>query len=849
MKLTSSRRLAAAAVGLALAAAVALFGITLWRLHLPYVNTFLGLALGCVTLAGLALLIWKVVSALLFKVGRRLAFSYFLIGVLPIPMVMLLLGVVAYLLASFFIGHLYRDALRSLAADVAAATRARAAAYLQDGRPPAAAAEAGEALPGMIFGYYRNGRRIAGDPRLPATWPAWGSTPEPDPAAAAAAAAGAAGAGTVTGAGAPGTSATSGAGAPATSTASGASGPGPGATPASAAGGPGTGTASGAGRPGAAGGAGAATAASAPGAAAPAGAAGRPATPKALAATAAKAQAVPGNAGAPDAAAASAAAPNADGGAAAGEAGEAAAVTAPRFFAGPRHGPTLAAASLGANGRGVIGLYAGDLELEVSRRSGVWVEIDRPGDPVDEMQVKLGTRELPHLVFHRTRNMGEAQKFFKRQSQGGGLWDHQLLWWGQASGPLLDLGNGREIDRRLLVQLNGTPRLIKTHLFAANGEVDAASWGALFGLAVLLANVYAAAALMALFMIVGLSRAVNRLSSATDAVRRGDFSARIPVARRDQVGQLQRDFNEMAVNLQMLVAASAQKELLEKELSIARDLQTSLLPSNLPNGEGVEFATLFEPSAAIGGDYFDVLRLSRRELAVIVADVSGHGLSTGLRMAMIKAALLILIEQTREPEELLRRLDKVVRNNGEARYFVTATLATLDIQLGKLTLTNAGHPPTYLVRGHQVEEILLPSSPLGGLGQSYNRRELQLERGDAVVWLSDGLFEGVNAAGEPFGYDRVLEALEGRAAPTAGDRSGRAGRGASAAGAGARGARALDTSATAVRDRLLSAVSAFVGSEPPTDDRTLVVMRWGGPVASVPAPTPAEAVPVGAGAR
>ena len=158
---------------------------------------------------------------------------------------------------------------------------------------------------------------------------------------------------------------------------------------------------------------------------------------------------------------------------------------------------------------------------------------------------------------------------------------------------------------------------------------------------------------MAVFMIVGLSRAVNRLSRGTAAVRQGDFGVRIPVRRRDQVGDLQRSFNEMAGNLETLVATAAQKESLEKELELARDLQKSLLPSDLPAGGGVEFATLFEPSAAIGGDYFDVLRISEDELAVIIADVSGHGLSSGLRMAMLKAALLILVEETRDPEEIL----------------------------------------------------------------------------------------------------------------------------------------------------------------------------------------------------
>jgi len=313
---------------------------------------------------------------------------------------------------------------------------------------------------------------------------------------------------------------------------------------------------------------------------------------------------------------------------------------------------------------------------------------------------------------------------------------------------------------------------------------------------------------MAVFMIVGLSRAVNRLSTATAAVRAGDFAVRIPVRRRDQLGDLQRSFNGMSADLQSLVAAAAQKEALEKELAIARDLQKSLIPSNLPIREGVEFATLFEPSAAIGGDYFDVLRLSDDELAVIIADVSGHGLSSGLRMAMVKAALLILVEETSEPEEIFRRLDRVVR---DGRAFVTATLGLIDLQTGTLRLLNAGHPPTYLIRRGEAREILLPSSPLGGLGRTYGRETVALERGDVVVWLSDGLIEAADATGEPFGYDNILKSLQGFP---------------------------HDASAADVRNRLLAAIERHVGGQPPGDDRTLMVMRWRG---RGPAPAPQSA--------
>ncbi|HEY6320310.1 MAG TPA: SpoIIE family protein phosphatase, partial [Thermoanaerobaculia bacterium] len=690
-----------------------------------------------------------------------------------IPMVLLLLAVVAYLLACFFIGHVYRDALGSLDAEVAAATRERAAHYLVSGKVPDARV-AGGAMPGMAFAYYRDGQRIAGDPRAPAHWPAWASQPaaartataEPVTASPAAASA-------------------------ATVTAS------PGSVPAGAGTRTGTGTAT--------------ATATGPGT-------GSPGT------------ASPG----------------------------AGLASLPRFYSGALGCPTLAAAAGGAS-RGALGVYTGDLDFELSRRSGLWVETNRPGDPVDVMRIKLGSRELPLLTLHRGSNLGEAQRFFKQRSRGDWFLDRQLLWWGQASGPLVDLAGSRVLTGSLLVTLSGTPRIVRQHLFAANGEIDAPSWAVLVGLAVLLFNVYAAAALMALFMIVGLSRAVNRLSRATDAVRHGDFSVRIPGGRRDQIGDLQRTFNEMAANLEMLVAASAQKELLEKELSLARDLQNSLIPSNLPSGEGVEFATLFEPSAAIGGDYFDVLRLSEREIAVIIADVSGHGLSTGLRMAMLKAALLILIEETRKPEEILRRLDAVVRSNAEGRCFVTATLAMFDLREGRLTLTNAGHPPTYVVRGGRVQEILLPSSPLGALGHSYARRELTLDRGDVVVWLSDGVFEETNSEGEPFGYDRIETALAAAArqpgAPGApGGTSARGARRRALAGGGASGeagavahlagAHLAEPSAAAVRDRLLAAVAAHVGTQPPTDDRTVVVMRWGGPLTvALEATAEATAVP------
>lgn len=636
--------------------AVAVLALALvTALDLAYVSTVSKLLLAGFGLLVFLWLVYRAYTVLLYKVGRRLAFSYFLLGVLPIPLVLLLLGVVAYILSGFFLGHLYRDTLADLQGGLHTLARERAVVYARTGRAPR------DDVPGVDFAYYRlggRGQRVAGDPRAPKTWPAWMKTPL--------------------------------------------MGEGPDEV---------------------------------------------------------------------------------------------------RFFQ-TADGVALAAVEE-RDGIGVVALWVEGLDAEISRHSGMWVEVHRPDDP-NLVRFELFGREVLLRRIRTDQQEGESEKFFKRLSSGargersGGWRDRPLLWWAETSGPLLDLATGRRVLDHLAIGLNATPQTVRRNLFLGSGEVDSSVWVSLLIFAALLFDVYIIAALMAVFMIVGLSRAVNRMSQATAAVRSGDFGVRIPVRRRDQVGDLQRSFNEMAAHLESSVAAAAQKEVLERELQIARNVQTSLIPSNLPTGEGVDFATLFEPSAAIGGDYFDVLRLSETEIAVVIADVSGHGLSTGLRMAMIKAALLILIEETRDPDEILRRLDSVVRNNKD-RTFVTATLGIVDLARGVLQLTNAGHPPTYVVRGRQVQEIVLPGSPLGGLGHTYGHATVPLEPGDLVVWLSDGLIEAVDEAGEPFGYEAVVEALAG----------GQAGQ-----------------DASDVRDRLLSAIGRHVEGRPPSDDRTLVVMRY-----------------------
>jgi serine phosphatase RsbU (regulator of sigma subunit) len=589
-------------------------------------------------------LAWRVVRALLYTVGRRLAFSYLLIGALPIPMVAILVALTMFLLAGFFLGHLYRDALGSLEDDLAEAAETALVSSSLDARPTA----------NISTARYVDGVRVSGDPDLPSVWPP-----------------------------------------PLTSGLEGGD---------------------------------------------------RPAEIFVL-----------------------------------------------------RDGQASLVAAAGDETRGVIARFTADLSEELTRRSGFWVQLYRSDDPhqTDTFRMKLGDRVFALRPLVDEERAKKRDDYFAAQTETPSMLDRPWLWWNELSGSLRTLEGGEVVNDYVAATLNGTARDLADHLLSGSSELDAAVWAGLLAVSGLLGTIYTIAVIMAIFIIVTLTRAVNRLSRATDAVRAGDFSTRIPVRRKDQLGELQHSFNQMTANIERLVSTAAQKEMLDNELRIARNLQKSLLPSALPSSEIVDFATLFEPSAAIGGDYFDIFRLDEHRLAVVIADVSGHGLPTGLRMAMLKAALGILVEEQKTPRDILRRLSAMIRSDRKGHFFATATVALIDFRTGAMSLTNAGHPPTYRVRNGTVEEILLPGNPLGALGDEYGEADVLLEPGDVLIWLSDGLIEATNDADEPFGYDRVRDALAGTA-----------------------------ESATVVRDRLVGAVADYVGNQTAADDKTLVAMRY-----------------------
>jgi hypothetical protein len=196
------------------------------------------------------------------------------------------------------------------------------------------------------------------------------------------------------------------------------------------------------------------------------------------------------------------------------------------------------------------------------------------------------------------------------------------------------------------------------------------------------------------------------------------------------------------------------------EMELLAKMQRGLLPRTLPALPGYGLAAHSAIANEAGGDLYDVLGDDQGYVWIAAGDVAGHGYSCAIAQAMTKAALASLIGKGRTPAEVLQRTDRVLRAAGFTRNFTSLALLRLRPETGEALLANAGHPYPLLLAGGTVEEVEIPSFPLGlGPPRTYADRPLQLPPGAALVFCSDGLFEAADGGGRVYGYDRLRELL------------------------------------------------------------------------------------------
>jgi sigma-B regulation protein RsbU (phosphoserine phosphatase) len=302
-------------------------------------------------------------------------------------------------------------------------------------------------------------------------------------------------------------------------------------------------------------------------------------------------------------------------------------------------------------------------------------------------------------------------------------------------------------------------------IFASVGEFSGARVFQIQLLGVVFLVIELAALIIGVVLAKAITKTVSGLYRATQFVREGNFSHRVTVERKDQLGVLGESFNLMTSSISRLIDEQKQLQRLENEISIAREVQDQLFPRGLPKVEGLEIEAICKAARSVSGDYYDFIQLDPTHVAIALGDISGKGISAALLMASLQAALRSQLltpgSEQLSTAELVGRLNKhLVRNTGEDR-FATFLVAVYDMETRKLRYTNAGHLPGFCLSDSKSMHLDVGGMVLG-IVEDYPYLEgvVDVPRDAVFIAYSDGLVEPENAYGEEFGVSRLEAAAQ-----------------------------------------------------------------------------------------
>ena len=246
--------------------------------------------------------------------------------------------------------------------------------------------------------------------------------------------------------------------------------------------------------------------------------------------------------------------------------------------------------------------------------------------------------------------------------------------------------------------------------------------------------------------------------------------------------------------------SAEERRRLESELELSQVVQRALMPQRAPHISGVEVAAFSRPAEIIGGDYFDFFKFRDGAHGLIIADVSGHGVSAAMFVSSLQTAVQTMAPDANSPVEILERLNRFYIHNINFTTFVTVFLARFDSNDRTLTYVNSGHnPPAVFRKNGASVDWLTRTAPAVGLAEHYFPRteSIQLFDGDVLLLYTDGLTEALNNDMEQFGQERLAEFLQN----------------------------AADLSASDMLQIVREGVGAYTGGTRLADDLTLVALK------------------------
>ena len=310
---------------------------------------------------------------------------------------------------------------------------------------------------------------------------------------------------------------------------------------------------------------------------------------------------------------------------------------------------------------------------------------------------------------------------------------------------------------------------------------------------VMAASLITFGALGAVIFAHNLTKPIHRLVQATQEVSAGNFDQYVEPATKDEIGFLTTNFNQMVNGLK-------ERQQLEKELALAREIQTNLLPEIPPCSEAFEIAALNIPCNGVSGDFYDFIPIADEQVGVIIGDVSGKGMPAALLMTSVRASMRARMDNGYCTSEIITRLNDSIWQDTSSTKFVTLFYCVLDLQNKTVTYCNAGHNPPILLRNAEAEcEFLeVGGIPLGMFSsQEYTEGTIQLEEDDVVVLYTDGVTEAMNSNEEFFGDEKLQSIIKKHSSHSAAE----------------------------LLDEIRSQVDSFTGDASLFDDVTLVIIK------------------------
>ena len=387
---------------------------------------------------------------------------------------------------------------------------------------------------------------------------------------------------------------------------------------------------------------------------------------------------------------------------------------------------------------------------------------------------------------------------------------HQAAHWLDVaiSGPsqleAVYVGNDGKVDsvRPVFVTFNARPSRLNSRIFSSLGDLNDLYTVGFIVIVFVFLVIEIAALVTGIVLTRRITKAVNDLYGATQFVKSGDWTHRVRIDRRDQLGVLGESFNDMTGSISGLLEESKKRQRLENELSIASEVQNQLFPQKMPSVGGVELEAICKAARTVSGDYYDFIQLSPTHLAIALADISGKGISAALLMASLQAALrsqlLAAGSEKMSTGELVARLNMhMVRNTADDR-FATFFIAVYDSATRTLRYTNAGHLPGFLISNGTAKHLDKGGMVLGVVEDYvYEEGSVKVPPNALLVQYSDGLVEPENVYGEEFGIRRLQEAA----------------------------IRVQSSAPMVVGESLMMAAEEWAGTPEQADDMTVIVAR------------------------